>query len=203
MLSEVLPAKDPVNGQRMAHGTDEGLHVTFYTKAEINNAESKKHGRPIAHDKVFCKIVTPGDALSVWDQPARDVDKERFPRQWEAFQRGQEMSEDGTPLEMWTRMTPSKVLAYKAANIFTVEAVANISDANSHAMPMDFASDRLAARAYLQAAEDSAVVQRQAEELAHQQAENERLKKQIADLGAKVDQLMGASEKAPAKAAKG
>lgn len=192
MLTDPIAGQRVSNGSPVAHGTDDGLFVTFYKKAVRSEAESEKAGRPIFHDVDFVKIITPGDALNVFDQPARPRDKERFARQWAAYQAGQEQSQDGTPLEMWPRMTPSKIAAYKASRVSTVEAVANIADSNGSHMPMDWMDDRLAARAYLQAAEDSAVVQKLATDNAAKDAEIERLKANLADLGSKVDSLMEA-----------
>lgn len=191
MLAQPLPGwENAANGQAIAHGSDAGLIVNFYRKGVHLVEESKRQGRPIFTDKVFCRILTPGDADNVWDQPVRDSDKMRFRPQWESFERGEEQAQTGTPLETWTRMTASKVLAYKSVHISTVEQVANIADANGRNMPMDWMDDRIAARAYLQAAEDSAIVQRQAQQLAERDAEIALLKGNIADLGGKLDQLL-------------
>lgn len=202
MLADPIPHQIERNGQAVAHGGDNNLHVTFYTKAILLAEQSKQQGRPVTKEQVFCRILTPGDAQNIWDQPVRDSDKRRFPKHWEAFEQGREMAQDGTPLEMWPRMTASKVLAYKSVHINTVEGVAGTSDGNSSHLPMDWLEDRLAARAYLQAAADSSVVQRQAVELAERDAEIARLKANLADVGSKVDALLAAQAEAPAKAKK-
>lgn len=194
MLSEPIAGQRVNNGSTVAHGTDEGLLVTFYKKAVKNEHESANAGRPIFRDVDFCRIVTPGDAQNVWDQPVRARDKERFAARWDAYQKGQVVSQDGTPLEAWTRMTPAKIAAYKSSNVATVEGVANISDSNGSHMPMDWMDDRLAARAYLQAAQDSAVVQKLATESAAKDAEIARLTAALAELGGKVDALMSESK---------
>lgn len=190
MLAEPIAGQEVSNGSTVLHGNDRGLIVTFYTRPVHLDAESKSAGRPIFKDRVFCKILTPGDSLSIWDQPARESDKQRFPMQWKAFENGMVIADDGTPLEAWTRMTPSKIASYKASGIRTVEQVSTIADSNGHAMPMDWQSDRVAAQAYLKAAEDSAFAQKMAEDNAAKDAEIARLRANLADLGSKVDQLM-------------
>ncbi len=154
MFAEPIAGQAPANGQAIVHGGDANLFVTFHTKGVKLEEQSEKAGRPIFKDVVFCRIITPGDAQNVWDQPVRESDKKRFRAQWEQFQAGMEQSQDGTPLEAWTRMTPSKILAYKSVHIGTVEQVASIADSNGTHMPMDWMDDRVAAQAYLRAAED-------------------------------------------------
>lgn len=199
-LVEPIAGQTVVNGQTIMHGGDSGLFVTFYTKGVKLEEQSRQAGRPIYRDETFCKIITPGDALNVWDQRVRESDKIRFAKQWDMFQRGMEQAQDGTPLEQWTRMTPAKMMAYKAVHIGTVEQVAAIADSNGSHMPMDWQNDRIAAQAYLQAAQDSSVVQRQAEALAERDARIKLLEGNLADLGGKLDQLM---LRLPAEAPKG
>lgn len=201
MFADAIVPQNVKNGQALSHGGDDGLLVTFYTKGIHLEEQSKQAGRPVFKDVVFVRIVTPGDALNIFDQPAKPHHYTRFPKHWEAFQKGMEIADDGTPLQHWTRMTPSKVLAYASVHIKTVEQVANIGDANGGAMPMDWQQDRIAARAYLQAAADSSVVQRQAEQLAERDAEINLLKTNLATLGSQMEQLM-ARLPAPENAAK-
>lgn len=178
--------KITANVQTVVHGNDEGLLVTFYKKAVQNNFKSEKEGRPIFDDADFVRIVTPGDASNIFDQKVREDHKQRFARQWEAYKSGQEVSQSGTPLEAWVRMTPSKIMMYKFAGIATVEGVANAADSNAKYLPMDWHDDRLAARAYLQSAEDSSVVQRQAAELQQRDDEIANLKRQMEELATLV-----------------
>lgn len=192
MLSEPIAGQRVTNAQSVAHGDDSGLLVTFHKVAQKNEAESLNAGRPIFRDVDFVKIITPGDSSNIYDQPAKPHHKERFPRQWEQYKRGEEQASDGTPLEAWPRMTPSKIAAYKFANVFTVEAVATIADANASHMPMDFMDDRVAARAYLLAAEDSAYAQRMAAENAAKDAEIAQLRATVADLGKRMDAIADA-----------
>jgi hypothetical protein len=195
MLSEPMAGQRVNNAQTVAYGDDSGLFVTFYKKGVKNEAESTAQGRPMFRDVDFVKIITPGDALNIYDQPVKDVHKQRFARQWDAYQKGQTQAQDGTPLEMWPHMTPSKIMAYKSSNVFTVEAIAAIADSNGSHMPMDWMDDRIKARAYLQAAEDTAVVQKLAAENATKDAEIARLTANLADLGRKVDSLMNDAPK--------
>lgn len=100
----------------------------FYTTARLNGGESKREGRDIYRDVDFVQIIIPGDNNSLVDRPVLDHDKERWPRQWEAFERKQQVVMDGMPIDNWPMLRPHQVAECKAMAIFTVEALANIGD---------------------------------------------------------------------------
>ena len=57
-------------------------------------------------------------------RPARQLDKARFARQYQAFKAGKEDQQSGTPLNVVPFMTPAKAEEYKFFNIATVEQLA-------------------------------------------------------------------------------
>ena len=79
----------------------------------------------------YCKILIPGDRLNEHDQPARDKDKERFPAAWAKFEGGNEQPHlDGLPIERWGMIDIAQAAFLKYHNCFTVQQLAEMSDAN-------------------------------------------------------------------------
>lgn len=138
-----------------------------------NKAKSKEAGRPIFEDREYVEIIIPGSRN---ERPVRRVteqDKDRWPREYAAFQRNHEQSEDGTPLEQWPRMTRSRVHELKAIGIFSVEDLAGLSDANVKNVGPDGYELRDAAKAFLQGDDTDALKKR----IAELEAENAELRK--------------------------
>lgn len=116
---------------------DSRLAVQFYLRSVQNEFESNKQGRPIFEDVDFVKIFVPGDSTSVIDTAVRDDHKQRFPLQWAHYKNKQgDTKEVGTPLSAWQRLTPAQAEELRAIKFFTVEAIANASDANLQRLGM-------------------------------------------------------------------
>lgn len=100
---------------------DTGTHVEFY------------------YDKVtekdFCKMVFPGNKLTVWDQPVREEDKRRFHRQWSLYKEGKDQFGGQTMLKTWSEIDPGSIEEYMAMRILTVEALAWLPDVNITNLP--------------------------------------------------------------------
>lgn len=181
-----------------AHNPDSHLAVIFYAKPVQHEFESQQKGRPIFYDCDFVKIFVPGDATSIIDRPVREDDKARFPMHWAHYQnkRGGDQREIGTPLSQWPRLTPSQVEELRALKFFTVENVANASDANLQRIGMVAGMDpykfRDAAMHFLRVAnEESTATESEArakaaeEKAAALEAEMAALKEQVAALAMK------------------
>ena len=117
---------------------DSRLAVQFYKKAIKNEFKSEQEQRPIFEDFDFVKIWTPGDVLSIIDTYTREDHKRRFPLHWAAYKNNQDADtrEIGTPLTEWTKLSPAQAEELKALKFFTVEAVANASDAQLQSIGM-------------------------------------------------------------------
>jgi hypothetical protein len=183
-------ASDAANPEFVgAHNPDSRLAVQFYVKPIQNNFRTLEAGRPIFEDVVYVKIFTPGDQLNIIDTPARDDHKARFPMHWAHYQNthGGDSREVGTPLKQWPLLTASQAEELKAIKFFTVEQIANASDAQIQkigmAGGMDVHALRARAQAFLQVAQDTAVPQKQAEEI-------ERLKQEAEEREAKHEREM-------------
>jgi len=190
MFAEPQISGDLKNGQKVMHGGDKNLIVRFYVEAVKNNFQSEKAGRPIYQDVEFVEIMTPGDRNSNVVRKVSDNDKNRFPAQYERFKQNQEMAEDGTPIEQWSMISPSQVQELKHFNIRTVEHVAGLSDAQAKSCGI-LGMDRLVvkAKAYLSAAEDSALPQKLAGDLAQRDLEIAELRDQVKTLATQLEAM--------------
>ncbi len=85
--------------------------------------------------KDFCRMVFPGNRLTMWDQPVRDVDKQRFYRQWTLYKEGKDQLGGRTQLKSWGEIDPGSIEEYMMMNIQTVESLAALPDTNITNMP--------------------------------------------------------------------
>ena len=177
----------------MVSNPDSALIVTFYVKPVQNIFASSKAGRPIYEDVTYLTINVPGLKDMQVDRPAYEADKRRFPLQWQHFENRTkgDAREIGTPLSEWQQLTRSQAEEFKALKFFTVESIANASDANVSALGMIGGMSPYAlrekARAFLKASQDSALPQHQAEELAKRDTEISMLKEQMAQIVSKIN----------------
>lgn len=175
-----------------AKNPDAALIVEFYMRPVQNNVESTAQGRPIYEDICYVRINVPGVKESQWDMPARSDHKQKFPLHWQHFinKTQGDAREIGTPLAEWPILTRSQAEEFRAIKFFTVESIANAGDANLNNLGMIGGMSPYAlrdkARAFLAAATNSALPQKQAEELAKRDQEIALLKEQFAQLAAQV-----------------
>ena len=113
---------------------EDGVKVRFFKHAKLMGAQSDLAKRPVHEDRDFVEIKIVGEK-DVFTCEARQEHKDRFPRAWEMYLRGNEVSHNGTTIESWPQMTPSQVLNLKAIGIYTVEELAAVSDANLSKLP--------------------------------------------------------------------
>jgi len=167
---------------------DDLLNVQFYTRTLDNEYESIKQNRPVKYDALFIAIKIPGRTDLDIERFAHDQDKLRWPRQWQAFERSQSNDQlVGTRVEDWTALPRFRAEELKAIKFFTVEQVANASDAQKQRMGMDAEMLQQKAKAFLNSAQDTALVQSQAVELAKRDETIGQLQKTVNDLLAAVN----------------
>ncbi len=182
-----------------AHDPDMAHSVKFYIKPIEQPFKSSLAGRPIFEDVTYIQIFTPGNVLNIVDTPMREEHKQRFPRQWMAFQSAQsgDQREIGTPLSSWSFLSPSQVEEFRALKFFTVENLANAADQQIGNLGMMAGMNPLVlrdrAKAFLQAAAGTAVAE-------HAASENAKLKEQMAAMQAQIQSLMGGGIPQPVKA---
>jgi len=167
---------------------DEQMLVKFYLQPKLDKTATAEQGRPIYVDKEYVSIMVPGGRDCVV-RPARQMDIDRWPRHYAAYQNKDEDFVVGTPLEMWPAMSRSQVEELKHFNIRTVEQLADLAD--SHAQNfMAIGSLRTRAKLFLEAAKDSAVTENLQTELEKRDDEIETLKLAITEQGAQIQALI-------------
>jgi len=98
---------------------------------------------------------------------------------YEAWKRGQELPDDGTPLAAWNGCSPEQAVILKAKGIRTVEGVAHMGDGMVERLGMPGTRDLIrAAHAWLTAADTNQFAQR----LLNEQRERETQAMLVADL---------------------
>ena len=177
---------------------DSVMIARFYKRAVRNNFESEKQGRNIFEDRIYCEYYPAGSTLLKMDVPAYDIHKQRFSKQWAYYQATQ--NEDtlgsGTPLSQWAILSPADVENLRGFKFQTIENLAAMSDLQMQSLGMGIAGMaphvlRARAQAYLGTATDTALPQKQAQDI-------EILKKQVEDLTA----LLTAKKDAPVEVKK-
>ncbi len=158
-FSKVLYGKSGEGGQ----GLDGELIVEFYIKPYPMDYLTESMGFPIFQDRIWVRIVAPGNSRTVWDTLAAGIeydtaidpdsgeyhttwnvlgqcpngdppDAAKYPNAWARFMRKGEKADDGWPIEEWGVVTRSYAESLKLLNIPTVEALAALTDANAAAV---------------------------------------------------------------------
>lgn len=167
MFSEATVTGRGTNLQ-VKHGSDENLLVRFYFNK--------------IHDQDFVKINIPGDNKTEWDQPVRDVDKQRFKSQWEAYKAQQSQFAGQVLLEEAELFDEGKIKTYKAFNIETVDQLANLNDAFISKIGMGARDDVKKATSYLQSQAETGKQIALERELQIRDEANAKLQEQLDEL---------------------
>mgnify|MGYP006961545502 CR=1 FL=1 len=186
--------EDDVNDFENRYAGDKGVHARFYMHPEQNEEKSAAAGRPIFEETEFVEIIAAGNQTSIIRRPARQMDKQRFQRQYEAFKAGHGDSDYGTILSEVPWITRSQVEELSYLRIRTLEQLANVSDSEcgKHVGLYELKSK---AQKALAAAEGAAPMTELAKE-------NEELKKrlnsqddQMANMREQMDKLIALVQK--------
>jgi hypothetical protein len=108
-------------------GEDRACYAEFFIAPKLMAAKSRDANRPIFEDREYVRIFIRGQDKQVFTAEVNDSHKQRFPREWNAFQAGKEAPVNGTPLEV-IGIPPSVALSMKQKHIRTVEELAGVSD---------------------------------------------------------------------------
>lgn len=173
---------------------DETLLVKFYMKPTHNKNKSKEEGRPIFEDIVWVSIIVPGNKNTTVERVARDTDKQRFSKHFEAFEsHGTEEFVSGTPLDSWPVLSSSQVKEMAFFNVRTIEQLANMPDSEAQKF-MGIAILRTKAKMFLEAAAGGApmealqdAMEEKDNQLAAMKESLDSQAQMIADLQAKID----------------
>lgn len=168
---------------RIATSPQSGVYPQFILDQVQDNVASEREGRPIFREVERVEIVIPGGAsLTKHVANVTDEHRQRWPKEYEAFKQGHEVSPDGTPLEEWPILKRSQVLELKALGFKTVEHVRDMSDQSIQRIGMGGRTLKERALIFLDDAERIAATTRLS-------AENDRKDAEIAALRAQVTQM--------------
>ena len=162
-------------------------YVEFFLKSDEHPGKSAEAGRPVHVDREMVLIINPGSRDEIVSR-VNDEIIAQYPEEYRRWKETKRNSIEGTPLEMWPIMTPALVADLRYQKIHTVEHLATCSDVAIQKLGHGFLDLRQKARAYLEVAKDTAVVQKFA-------AENEQLRRDIEMLKAEIVKISARSEK--------
>ena len=183
-------------GMAPAGVKDDGKIVGFFPKAVLNRTKSEQNGVPVHDNLTFVRIQNPGEKDFI-EREANDVDKQRWPGQWQAFLQGRKFVADGTPLDQLFPSEPNIVATISQFNIQTVQQLANLSGDAISRGGIGFGNWVEKAKRYLATAKEGQAFH-QIEAERRKWAEREAaMQKQINDLAAQVQQLVQAQSRMP------
>jgi hypothetical protein len=160
----------------------------FHYESVPNPAASSAAGRPRFDQQERVQFIQPGNT----NQPVVIVTEEhieRWPKQYEAFKRGAEMSVDGTPLEMWPVLNRNQVLEMKGVGLHSVEQCAAMSDLAIQKIGMGGQKIRELARAYLDEADQMAVTTAAVDRAEKAETRNAELTREVQESRALIESL--------------
>lgn len=159
--------------------------VRFFIKEDPHPAKSAEAGRPVHVDVEMIEIRNPGSRDTFVDKVTQTwIDK--YPEHYKKWKDTRRNLVEGTPLSQWPAMTPALIADLRYQQIYTVEHLALCPDSTAQKLGMGMMEWKKKAQAYLDAAKDTAAVQKYAAENEQLRKEIELLKEQFAKLDAKV-----------------
>lgn len=168
---------------RVASSPQSGVYPQFILDQVQDMVATEREGRPIFREVERVEIVIPGGAgLTKHVANVTAEHRERWPKEYEAFKQGHEVSPDGTPLEEWPILKRSQVLELKALGFKTVEHVRDMSDHSIQRIGMGGRMLKERAAIFLDDAERIAATTRLS-------AENDRQREEIAALRAQIENM--------------
>lgn len=168
---------------------DKTLYVQFNMEPHQDQAESAKQGRPIFRETEYIMIMVPGDKDSIVHRPISDMDRARFRERYEHWKSkvGNQVAV-GTPLKMVPWLNSSQVRELEYFNVFTLEALAELSDTHAQKF-MGINSLRQRAKDAVQAAKESAPLTTIRAELDKKDSELAAALQAIKDQGIRIELL--------------
>lgn len=161
---------------------DGSNHPRFFVDQVQDMVASENAGRPIFREEERVEIIMPGNPHTRPVARVTEEHKQRWPREYEAFKAGLEISPDGTPLEEWPILKRSQVMELKALGFKTVEHVRDMDDLAIQRIGMGGRRLKELASGFLNDADRIASETRLS-------AENERLTEEVAVLRRQVTEM--------------
>jgi hypothetical protein len=191
--------------------TPEGSALRIWRDSARNNYLSEQHGRPIFDEVVYVEDITPGFSGSIpvfevkrvlapeaeTSEPMYGMQYERYKSYIKDFESGTDIDNKltGTPLKEWPEISRSLAASLNASKIFSVEALAEISDTRLSAIGPDGRSWREKAKAWLAVAKDASYATKIAADLEHMRNDLTARDTEIKRLSAQIEALQAAGGK--------
>lgn len=183
-------------------------YVRFETRPIEDRSQSIEAGHVVFKDVVYA-LITPAGSRDCVEKVAEEwllglqplVEEGRFPLEWlqyyekayDAFKRGQEIPLAGTSVKLWPVATPAQVATLLAANLRTVEELAEANEASLRRLGMGARDLQERARVWLRSAAVSGVPTQEMEVLRKSNEDlterNASLESTVRDMQAKMSQL--------------
>lgn len=159
----------------------------FFIDSVHDMAASEKQGRAIYQDEERVEIIMPGNPHTRPVAKVTDEHRQRWPKEYEAFKAGIEMSPDGTPLEEWSVLKRSQVLELKSLGFKTVEHIRDMDDLSIQRIGLGGRRLKELAFGFLDDAERMAMTNKLSIENDRKDAEIASLRRQVEEMGALVE----------------
>lgn len=114
----------------------------------------------------------------------------RNPQEWNAFFRNAKDNEVGTPLSLLFKNDPSRVAVYERYGITTIDRLAQVNYNDITSIGMGAREDQERAKAYIARAKEDAGATQLNHALEMVNSENQSLRTQMADMEAKLNELL-------------
>lgn len=175
------------DGTPVPTNASSGIRARFYKDALVDPELTKKAKKRVyfTQENIYVELISAGDIKSAPVKKVTEDIKEQFAEAWAAFERGEEVSVRGTPLESFVdnegdKFTVGVVKTLRSFNIDTLEQFAGISDTALQNMGMGYREWQTQARAFLGRAKGLA------DEARHKKVED--LEQKIIELQALISQ---------------
>lgn len=185
--------------------TEDGSALRIWRDAAPNKYLTEHLARPIFDDVIFVEVISPGsrDSSPVFElvryyNEASDQPEPGYGSKYKEYEKyvndflggeNADKSLTGTPLSVWPEMTRSLAMSFRAQEIYTVDALAQVPDSALPKLGPEGRKWREKAAAYLDAAKGGAGAAAALAELEVARNDNEDLKRQVTELSQAVAEL--------------
>lgn len=189
--------------------TQDGSALRIWRDTAQNNFLSEREGRPIFDEVIYAEVISPGsrDSTPTFElerifakEMGRDAPKygakyNELREFVEHFKRDEKQNPtlSGTPLDQWPEMNRSLIAQLRAQGVFTVDALAELSDTKLLIVGPDGRAWREKAKAYVENAKNGAFATELAARVDQMQTELEAGKQREAAMAARIQELETAS----------
>jgi hypothetical protein len=162
--------------------TEDGVLAEFYDKSVKTN-EVTDTGLPVFVQKTYIKIRL-RDNNDVFDQPASEEHKKRFPVEYNRYLLNKKEVENGTPLNQFAFLTTGQLELCRFRGIFTVERLADLTD--EQVQSLGLTEERELANKFLEVSKNNSAI-------AEFEKKEKAYKAEIKKLKAEIEKLKGAN----------